>query len=317
MNYFFSLIFILVCVVLNAQSTTTKPGLKSVSQYLLKDSTNLFNLNQDELKKYIRNSRYYDKEGRLVKEIAYPFRDAENKELTKKTSKIYTGDTTYVTITNGFNKKVSKSKYVTDDEKNIESFRKQYASLNSSFYTPLEEAWYIYSKSDSAGFVSQITRTKLKDPLDTLSHVFTDTNPVLDIPMKRESIYHDPDILNNVRYSFLSNYGYVKTNLQGDTTEVHYSNKIIQDSSFAILERLTIDLEKDRLRKEISSLEDDKVFKKEAYELISGEWIPQYKVWNQYNERNDIVIKIRDDYREGIFSYRFVNYTIYEYYEGY
>ena len=286
--------------------------IKEMRIYSLKDTIGIDFQNNDELKPWIWYKKKFKPNGKLVEEINYPFPHNPMYSTTKITRTEERGDTIISTILNGKNEIASQSICVTKNKiRSCTHYR--VATLNTSSFTKLEKPYILISTQDSIKNlrknisiqVDGIRHDTLRTMENPLVYQMIDTNKVNPI-IKSHKI--DTIVING-----LTVFGHLITQDQ-DTTELGYFSELKLNNNTSVRSKLFINKENNSIFKNETIWENDLSMHTIAYRYINSQWQINYIIKHQYNEYSDQILKIRDDYRDGKFSYRYVTYFEYEYY---
>ena len=287
-----------------------KLNIKNVTIYSLKDTAGIDLKDSLQMCKWKQYKRSYDIKGRLVQEILFPFPHNPLVRTTKIIENQYLGDTLISKVLNGKHDLVSETICI-----NKRNFREcktiHYGSLNSSFYKELENNYIVLTTKDTINNISKLIKlVENEGKLDTLK---IDEKPIFR-KQKNASIESSKLIrFDTLDYSNLKLYGFCEVN-QNDTLSITYVQELKINNESKLVEWLTINNQTHKIDKTETYWQNKLVKEKVNYELIDGTWNIMVKIVNAYNSNSDMLMKIRDDYRDGLFSYRFVTYFNYEYY---
>jgi len=277
--------------------------------YSLKDTIGVDFSNINDIEKWIWYKRSYDFSGNLLEEISYPFPHNPSYKITKIKRIEEKGDTIITTILNGDEIVASQTKCY-QKNKIRTCVSRHYALLNSSSFSELNPYFITRTVQDSIRNESQIitvstdgivydTLKNIKQPLTNRN----DQNEIFDF-IKTDSIKNKD--FNSFGYIYLK---------ENDTLAISSTIIFNYDENFKVQENIYFDLENNSKRKTITTFQNELVVKKENYNLTSGGWEISNITSNEYNQKGDIELKIRDDYRVGKWSYRYVTYSKHKYYE--
>lgn len=201
----------------------------------------------------------YNKSGKLVQEIQYPFPHNPLNGTTKIIENQYIGDTLISKVLNGKNDLVSETICINgsgiQDCKTI-----NYGSLNNSSYKKLEKKYMVITKNDTIINLSKVIQlTEIGNQVDTLKNyekpIFREQN--------KDSIENYKSIeyvkFDTINYSNLILYGFLKVR-QNDTLSITYIQEIDINRETKFVERLTINYEQTRTDKSDTFWQKGKVF---------------------------------------------------------
>lgn len=307
---FFQLILFVACT--NAQDTVR---IKTSTTYSLKDTTAIDLDDTTEIKKYLWNKKYYNREGKLTEEIEFPFPHNSSYTTTKITTIDYAQDTTITYVYTGTRDKVSETFSYSNSGQNF-TRTVHYASLTSDSYRKLDSTYIVEVTRDSLNnLVTVIQMYDDSGDLDTIlsyQYPMASSNTVsLD---QRPAKYLVP--MDTLRSTALSVYGSFLISSQ-DTMYTYHKKEIRIDATTKLIEILEINSENEFpiISKTTYLLNNGHIENLTKALFVNHKWSNAYCEYKEYDHYGNETLVIRDDYRDGIFSYRFVTYTKYEYYD--
>ena len=307
------ILFTLLTSILLAQDSIK---IKSSTSYSMQDTTGISFRDSNEIAKYIWNTKEYDRNGNLTKETQFPFPHNPTFYKTTEVSYYqYSQDSTIIHTYTGLNELVSK-KFTYS--KNRQRYTKtiNYGILNSSDYKKLDTIDITEVTYDSVNNLVFVIQLKEKNNhIDTIRKYHRQMIPPVDSTFFVQRSSRRIAATDTLRTSNLCFYG-LFTIFSEDTVFAFYKQIIKIDSVSNQIEAIRIDLSQDSqiISKTCYETRNDLIVNLEKQKLIKNKWQIFYKEYNEYDNHNNRTLHLRDDYRNGQFSYRFVTYTEYEYY---
>ena len=289
-----------------------KPTIMESTIYSLKDTVGVNFSEKHEMEKWLWYKRNYDQTGKLIEEIFYPFPHNPSSYITTKIKRIEEkGDTIITTILSGEQKIASQTKcYQKNKLRKCVSYK--YASLTSSYFKKLDP-YYITTNIQDSIKNKKIHITVSTDGIahDTIKYIM---QPLIN---KSKPNYHQQvEFIKtySINHKAFNSYGYIIAN-NDDTLCISSTIEYAFDVYNEVRENIYFDLENNSKRKTVTTFQNDLVKAETKYYLTSEGWEISNITTKEYNQNSDIKLKIRDDYRNGEFSYRYVTYFEYKYYE--
>lgn len=304
-----SMLSILIMVCGHSQGLEPAPAIKTLTAYSFKDTTGIDLNDSLQISKYILTKKSYDKAGRLIQDIEFPFPHNPSYRTTRITSYEYKGDTTFTTILAGYEPDQLASETITIRYPGKGQFSKtiNYASLNSPSFRKLDEKLIVITEHDSIDNLIKVTQLKgLGSRFDTIRSYERPLQMNMEAP-SRSTMQIDSAAFQNVK-----TYGYVKT-IDGAVARVSFTREEQTGENTQSEQRLSIDAETNRIRKTEMARENGLITRIVEYEFARERWQTLTKETYAYNAFGHLLLKTRDSYSEGVFNYRFYTYYEYEY----
>ena len=307
---FFQLTLFVACT--NAQDTIR---IKTCTTYSLNDTTAIDLDDTTEIKKYLWNKKYYNREGKLTEEVEFPFPHNSSFTTTKITTKDYIQDTTITYVYTGTRDKVSETFSYSNSAQNF-TRTINYATLTMDSYRKLDRTYIVEVTQDSLN--NLVTVIQMYEDGADADTIRSYQYPMA--PSNTESLGQPPAKylvpMDTLRSTALSVYGYFLISSQ-DTTYTYHKKEIKIDDTTKLIEILEIKIDNEipMISKKSYLLNNGHIQNSNKAWLVNNKWSTAYNEYNEYDHYGNKTLGIRDDYRDGVFSYRFVTYTKYEYYD--
>lgn len=290
-----------------------KAKIKTITTYSLNDTLGVdFNdlISIDKWKHYYKE---YDIEGNIIKDITYPFPFNPTSYIGEMKITKYICDTLIQKVLTLDSQLVSEIICV-----NKPNFRKckstYYGNLTYSEFIKYPYKNVILMEHDTLGNYSKEIRISiLEEKIDT-AYIREGL-----IVKKRSAQQDSIDSLESFeRFDTIRNGNLVQTGYivkkNNELIQTYHRQEITLNDQIKLLNTTYIDYEKNQTRKTDLIVQFGNVISKIEQEFENSEWKIRSIEKNIYNVDRTKKVNIRDDFRNGVFAYRFVHYDIYEYF---
>lgn len=308
---------VLLLLTSSALLAQVSPIIKTRTTYSLRDTVGIDFNDSSQIAKYVWFKAEYNRSGKPIKEIDYPFPHNPTMYLTTKiTTYQYVEDSTKVFVYDGSNELVSG---ISTYSKRNEMFSKtvNYGTLNSSYYKSLDTTLITEVTHDSLNNIVTVLHMKVKgNRIDTTRTYQYPITSIVDSAVLARRLQTRIVPMDTIRTSTLLQYGHFRI-VSGDTVYTLIEKVLKIDSVTSLIESLEIVLKQGHhvYSRTISTSNKGRIVNSEFQRLENKTWQTAFKMYYEYDHFNNMTLQIRDDYREGKFSYRFVTYIEFEYYD--
>ncbi|HLO55518.1 MAG TPA: hypothetical protein VK169_14585 [Saprospiraceae bacterium] len=289
------------------------PKIKTITTYILKDTLGVDFNDLTSIDRWKRYFKEYDIEGRVIKNITYPFPFNPTSYIGKMEITKYVCDTFIQKVLTFDSQLVSE--IICINKPNFRNCKStNYGHLTSFEFIKYPFMDIILKEHDTLrNYSKEIRLSILAEKIDT-------TYITEGLIVKKRSVEQDSidklvtfEIFDTIRNGNLLQTGYV-VKMNNEPKNAYHSQEITLNDQIKFRYSIYIDYEKEQTRKNDLIYQFGNIISKIEQNFENSEWKIRTIEKNIYNADRTKKINIRDDFSNGVFAYRFVYYDIYEYF---